>query len=182
MNIEAYIGELRLMSFSRAPQGWAYCQGQLMSINQNPALFSLLGVAYGGDGVSTFGLPDLRGRTLLGQGKAPSGTGYNMGQVVGMQQVPLTADQMPAHKHLLNVTLNIGGDADSTTPANTYPGNATDPANNAYTTGGTSVTMGAALTNPVLAAAGSSQPHPNQQPFLTLNYAIALTGIFPARS
>ena len=182
MNIDAFLGELRLMSFSRAPKGWAYCQGQLLPINQNQALYSLLGVTYGGNGVTTFALPDLRGRALLGQGKAPSGTGYSMGQVDGTNQVGLTIDQMPAHQHTLSVTLNNGSDADGTTPVGSYPGNATDPANNAYTTGGTPVTMGAALTNPVVATAGGSQPHPNQQPFLTLNYAIALTGIYPTRS
>lgn len=180
--MENFIGELRLMSFSRAPRGWAYCQGQLLPIKSNAALFTLLGTAFGGDGVTTFGLPDLRGRTLVGQGNAPSGTGYAMGQAVGAEQVALTTNQLPTHQHTVSATLNNGGDADSATPEGTYPGNATDPANNAYTTGGTNVTMGATLTNPVLGSAGGSQPHPNQQPYLTLNYAIALTGIFPSRS
>lgn len=179
--MENFIGELRLMSFPRAPRGWAYCQGQLLQISSNAALYTLLGTAFGGDGRTTFGLPDLRGRTLVGQGRAPSGTGYAMGQPMGVEQVTLTTNQLPTHKHTLSATLNNGGDADSATPMGTYPGNATDPANNAYTTGGTNVTMGAALANPVLGPTGGSQPHANQQPYLTLNYAIALTGIFPSR-
>ncbi|MFD2720680.1 phage tail protein [Hymenobacter monticola] len=179
--MENFLGELRLMSFPRAPKGWAFCQGQLLQINQNNALFSLIGTSFGGDGRTTFGLPDLRGRTLVGQGKAPSGTGYTMGQVNGQEQVALSGEQMPAHKHTLSATLNVGGDADTATPRDSYPATATDPANNAYTTGGTPVLMGAALGSPVLQAAGASQPHTNQQPYLTLNYAIALTGIFPSR-
>lgn len=179
--MENFLGELRLMSFSRAPRGWAFCQGQLLQISQNKALYSLLGTAFGGDGLNTFGLPDLRGRTLVGQGKSPSGTGYSVGQVSGQEQVTLSGDQMPAHKHALNATLNIGGEADATTPENSFPATATDPVNNAYTTGGTPVLMGAALNTPTVAGAGGSQPHPNQQPYLTLNYAIALVGIFPSR-
>ncbi|AHJ96604.1 phage tail protein [Hymenobacter swuensis] len=182
--MENFLGEIRLMSFSRAPRGWAFCQGQALPINQNQALFSLLGTQYGGDGVTTFKLPDLRGRVALGQGRSPiSGSTYSMGQVQGQEGVALTVPQMPQHVHsTFTGTLNAGGDADINTSENTFPAvTSSDPAVKPYSTGTPNATMGAALSGAALAPGGGNQPHENRQPFLTLNYAIALTGIFPSR-
>lgn len=179
--MENFLGEIRLMSFSRAPRGWAFCQGQTLPINQNQALFALLGTQYGGDGVTTFKLPDLRGRVALGQGRAPSGSNYVVGQVQGQESVALTQAQIPQHSHTFTGTLNVGGDADSATPQNSFPATPTvEPAIKPYAMGTPNATMGAALTG-TLAPAGGSQPHENRQPFLTLNYAIALQGVFPSR-
>jgi len=182
--MENFLGEIRMMSFPRAPRGWAYCQGQTLPINQNQALFSLLGTQFGGDGVTTFKLPDLRGRVAVGQGRAPSGTNYSMGQLAGTENVALTTEQIPAHAHTFTGTLKVSGDADSSVADNTYPATTVSdpPAKPAtpYATGTPNATMGAALQNP-MASAGGSQPHENRQPFMAMNYAIALTGIFPSR-
>ncbi|MBG8554972.1 phage tail protein [Hymenobacter guriensis] len=178
--MENFLGEIRLMSFPRAPRGWAYCQGQLMPINQNQALFALLGTQYGGDGVTTFKLPDLRGRVAVGQGRSPVGTDYSMGQMAGTESVSLTVAQMPGHDHAFTGTLNIGGDADSASPDNSFPATmASTPVVTPYATGTINANMGAALTG-TLASAGGSQPHENRQPFMALNYAIALQGIYPS--
>jgi len=183
--MENFLGEIRLMSFPQAPKGWAYCQGQALPINQNQALFALLGTAFGGDGVTTFKLPDLRGRVAVGQGKAPSGNIYNMGQMAGSEGVTLTVEQIPAHAHTFTGTLKAGGDADNTVADNTYPATTVSdppaPPATPYATGTPNATMGAALPNP-LAAAGGNQPHENRQPFMAMNYAIALQGIFPSRN
>jgi len=178
--MENFIGEIRLMGFARAPKGWAFCQGQAMPINQNQALFSLLGTQFGGDGISTFKLPDLRGRVAVGQGRAASGSQYAMGQVVGTESVTLTTNQIPEHNHSFTGTLNVGGNAESPSADNSFPAATSEPAINAYATGTTNVSMGAALQG-TLNPAGGSQPHENRQPFMAMNYAIALTGIFPSR-
>ncbi|MDO7877405.1 tail fiber protein [Hymenobacter sp. ASUV-10] len=179
--MENFLGEIRLMGFDRAPRGWAYCQGQTLPINQNQALFSLLGTSFGGDGVTTFKLPDLRGRVAVGQGKAPSGAVYSMGQALGSEGVTLTTSQIPAHSHSFAGTLNIGGDAEINSADSTFPATTiSDPAINAYTAGTPNASMGAALQG-TLNPAGGNQPHENRQPFMAMNYAIALTGIFPSR-
>jgi microcystin-dependent protein len=179
--MDNFLGEIRLMSFPQAPKGWLYCQGQTMPINQNQALFSLLGTAFGGDGVTTFRLPDLRGRVAVGQGKAPSGSVYSMGEVIGSEGVALTVNQIPEHSHSFTGTLKVAGDAETTSAENTFPAaTINDPAINAYATGTPNVTMGAALQG-TLGPAGGSQPHENRQPFLALNYAIATSGIYPSR-
>lgn len=180
--MENFLGEIRLFGFNRAPKGWALCQGQTLSIAQNNALFSLLGTQFGGDGVTTFRLPDLRGRVMLGQGRAPSGSTYSMGQAQGQESVTLTVAQLPEHAHTFSGTLNVSsGEADNRTPDNTFPGTPPpDPKVTPYMTGTPNATMGAALTG-TLAPSGGSQPHENRQPFLAMNYCIALTGIYPSR-
>lgn len=107
--MENFLGEIRLMGFPKAPRGWAFCQGQSLPINQNSALFGLLGTQFGGDGVTTFKLPDLRGRVAVGQGASPTGSGYRMGQTAGTESVALTVAQMPGHDHAFTGTLNAGG-------------------------------------------------------------------------
>jgi microcystin-dependent protein len=161
-----FLSELRLFSFPFPPKGWAFCDGQMLPINQNQALFALLGTTYGGDGVRTFALPNLQGRV-----PTHSQGGSNLGHVWGAETETLTLTQLPNHTHLLRGT---------TTPAST--GNPTGNllaagAGAEYTSAlGSSVNLAAAT----VAAAGERQPHENRQPFLVLNVCIALVGIFPS--
>ena len=170
---EPFVGEIRMFGFGFAPQGWAQCNGQLLAINQNQALFSLLGATYGGDGRTTFALPDLRSRVPAGQGQGPGLSSYAEGQAGGAETVTLTATQMPGHTHPVK--------ASSSPAASDQPeGRAlARSASHIYTAKpGTSTVM-----NPdMLGDAGGSQPHDNIQPCLALNFCIALTGIFPSRS
>lgn len=164
-----YIGEIRLVGFTFAPQGWAFCDGSTLSIAENDTLFSLLGTTYGGDGVSTFQLPNLTGRIPVhaGTGQSP----YVQGQTGGATTVTLNANQMPAHQHSV-ASQNGGGN--SQTPAGNYFAS-TSPA--VYATPATYVAMGSTV-----GAAGSSQPHDNMQPYLVMNYIISLFGVYPSRS
>jgi microcystin-dependent protein len=172
---EAYIGSIVLFAGNFAPRGWAFCQGQLLPIAQNAALFSILGTTYGGDGRTTFALPDLRGRGPIGTGQGPGLTNVTLGQQVGSEQVTLTVNQMPAHSHLVACNSSAGGNAD---PAGNVPGNA----------GGLSapkVYANAATANmapTMISAAGGNQPVSVQQPSLGLNYIICLEGLFPSRN
>lgn len=168
---EAFIGQLLLVPYNFAPQGWAMCNGQLLSIAQNTALFSLLGTTYGGDGQTTFALPDLRGRVPLSSGQGPGLSNYTLGEAGGAESITLTAAQMPQHTHSANAN---AGDPTDTTPTNHVPaGGSTGSYNAAANT-----VMSAGMIGP----AGGSQPHENRQPYLTLNWIIALEGIFPSRS
>lgn len=161
-----FIGQLALFPFGFAPKGWAPCNGQLLPINQNQALFSLLGTTYGGDGRITFALPNLQGRVPVGMGN-----GYSQGETAGQISHTLTNLEMPAHTHQM---LGSASQASASSPAgNVF---ATTPGNSYGT--GSSVPM-----NPLIVApAGGSQAHENRQPFTVLSYCIALQGIFPSRS
>lgn len=163
---EPFLGEIRIMSFVFAPRGWALCNGQLLPINQNQGLFSLLGTTYGGDGRVTFALPDLRARTPV-----HVGAGHTLGERGGEQAHTLSAAELPTHTHALNGTSAAGT---ATVPA----GNLLAVANlSAYDTpGGNVVTMDPATVTSV----GGNQAHLNLQPFLTLSCCIALQGIFPS--
>jgi microcystin-dependent protein len=168
---EPFLGELRLMPYTFAPQGWAFCNGQILSIAQNTALFSLLGTTYGGDGRSTFALPDLRGRVPISAGQGPGLSNYTLGEVSGTETVTLDTTQLPAHRH--TVVANSGpastGRPDGAVPARTSA--------NAYAVAPDETAMNAGM----LGVSGGSQPHNNLQPFLVLNWCIALQGIFPSR-
>ncbi len=170
---EPFVGEIRTVGFNFAPQGWALCNGQLLPINQNQALFSLLGTQYGGDGVQTFALPDLRGRVAIHQGQGPGLESYTIGEVTGTEDVTLLTTQIPAHQH---VVAPIASDQqeDTNRPAGAFP---TIGGTYASTQGG-----GAPMAATSSSAAGGSQPHSNLQPLLVVNFVIALQGIFPARS
>jgi microcystin-dependent protein len=175
-----FIGSIVLFAGNFAPRGWAFCQGQLLSIAQNTALFSILGTTYGGNGQTTFALPDLRGRVPLGQGQGPGLQSYELGEVLGVENVTLTSTQMPAHNHTVQVSSSA---ANSPTANNNYLAVANanvggDPVTvNTY-----NGTPNAILGNNSIGISGSNLPHDNIQPSLGMNYIIALQGIFPSRN
>jgi microcystin-dependent protein len=161
-----FLSELRIFSFNFAPKGWAQCSGQLLPINQNHALFSLLGTMYGGDGRVNFALPDLRGRVPVHHGGS-----FNQGQVGGETAHTLTAAEQPAHSHRAQ---GSSANSDASNPA----GNVLGAANNMYAPAGNLT----ALHPTSVSNVGGSQPHENMQPYLTLNICIALQGFFPSQA
>ncbi len=165
-----FLAEIRIMSFNFAPRGWALCNGQLLPINQNQALFSLLGTTYGGNGQTTFALPDLRSRAPLHFGQGTGLTFRNLGETGGAETHTLQSAEMPAHSHLVSVS--------------NAPGAATTPAGNFFAAnrGGYSDTPSTALHSGAVGVAGGSQAHANLSPYLTLSFCIALQGIFPSRN
>ncbi len=167
---EPFLSEIRIVSFNFPPKGWALCNGQLLPINQNQALFSLLGTTYGGNGQTNFALPNLRGRVPIHEG-----SGHTLGEAAGSTSVTVTIQQMPQHIHLLQASTS-GANAD--TPAsNTLLGSSAP--NDIYTgpQGGLAATNPGTVTN-----VGGSQPHTNMMPYLVLNFIIALQGIFPSQT
>lgn len=180
---EYYLGQVMLTGFGYAQKGFAMCNGQLLPIAQNQALFSLLGVTYGGNGTNTFALPNLMGRTPIGQGRSPmDGSTYNMGQAAGTEQVTLNPTQMPQHNHAFMATDRAGAIATPTTPPGIYAAAtlAAGGTENIYAppASGTDVALLPAAVGP----AGGNLPHQNMQPFRVINFNIALTGIYPSRS
>lgn len=167
---EPFLSEIRIMSFNFAPKGWAFCNGQLLPINQNQALFSLLGTTYGGDGRVNFALPDLRGRTPI-----HTGSGHTLGERGGEQAHTLSISEMPQHLHFFNATSAQASQTDGNVPANTKMLSASI-GDQFYAGPGNSVAMAANAVSNV----GGSQAHLNMQPFLTLTFCIALQGIFPS--
>ena len=167
---EPFLSEIRLMSFGFAPKGWAMCNGQLLPINQNQALFSLLGTTYGGDGRVNFGLPDFRARAPI-----HVGSGHTLGERGGEQAHTLSIAELPAHSHFANASATTA----STNTVSTTTILAQSTASNLYAPASSNlVPMNtAALTN-----VGGSQAHLNMQPFLTINFSIALQGIFPSQT
>ena len=168
---DPFIGTIRYFAFNFAPRGWAHCDGQLMSVSQNDALFSLFGTTYGGDGRSTTALPNMQGRAPMHPGRGPGLTDRRLGEGGGTETVTLSEAQMPQHTHTLRAT-----DED---------GNRQDPTGNAFARGTPMYlpppqTLGA-MSN-ALPDAGGSQPHNNLQPFLAMNFIIALVGLYPSRS
>jgi len=170
-----YLSEIRIMSFNFAPKGWAFCNGQLMAINQNQALFALLGTIYGGDGRTTFALPNLQGLVPI-----HFGSGFALGQQAGETNHTLLYTEMPVHNHQVMATA-ANAEIAAPDPTNSRflaQAKTSTLAVNIYSTGTANVTFAPnALTN-----TGGNQPHPNQQPYLTLNFCIALQGIFPTQS
>jgi microcystin-dependent protein len=165
-----FIAEIRIVSFNYPPKGWAFCSGQLLPINQNQALFSLLGTTFGGDGRVNFALPDLRSRAPMHWGAATGLTPRNLGEPQGSAAVTLTADQIPAHTHVAQATER---EASTRDPAGALLAASTE---DAYAAPGALVPMAA------LPPVGGSQPHENRQPYLALHFVIALQGIFPSQS
>jgi microcystin-dependent protein len=178
--MEPFLGQITLFPFFFAPRGWAFCEGQLMPISQNTALFSLLGTYYGGNGTSNFALPDLRGRAPVGQGQGPGLSSYDLGGIQGVETVTLLASQAPSHSHPFPA---FAAQATTNAPSGALPaeGHSTGrgaPAVNTYAPPGTAVPLASGQVTP----AGGGLPHNNLQPYLTLNWCIALQGIYPPRS
>ncbi len=163
---QPYVGEIRMFGGSFAPAGWMFCEGQLLPISENETLFQLIGTTYGGDGESTFALPDLRGRTPIHKGN-----GFILAETGGAETITLTTQQIPAHTHLPFASNNGGSD----NPANNFWANS--PLGKPYVAVGTpTVTMNPATVQPT----GGSQPHDNFQPYLCVSYIISLFGVFPS--
>ncbi len=169
-----FLAMIMIFAGNFPPQGWAFCDGQLLSIAQNQALFSLLGTTYGGDGQTTFALPDLRGRVPIHMGQGPGLSNYFIGEIAGTENITLTINNMPQHNHVLNATSEQGSTSD---PSGAYLGN-TGALDREYNTSGTIVQMNPNVVGPK----GGSQPFGILQPFLTLNFVIALQGIYPSRN
>jgi microcystin-dependent protein len=178
MSDEAYIGEIYIMGINFAPRGYALCNGQLISIAQNTALFSLLGTTYGGNGQTTFALPNLQGRMAVGQGQGPGLSPYVLGQQSGVPSVTLLSTQMPVHTH--NVISNNGDGTQQSPNSNFFAGPGADRDLFWYNaaTAGPAANMSAAAVS----LAGGSQPHNNMMPYQVLNFCIATQGIFPSRN
>ncbi|WP_210520948.1 phage tail protein [Hymenobacter terricola] len=177
--MDPFVGEIRAVGFNFAPRGWAICDGSLLAIRTNTALFSLIGTHYGGDGKVTFGLPDLRGRAIVNTGPGPGLTEYPLGSVTGTENVTLDLSTIPPHVHTLNSTVQVhSGGASTGSPASNYPADTND---NQYGENGGSGTMAAGAVKGTAAPVGGSQPHTNLMPYLVVSYVIALQGIFPQR-
>ena len=174
---EPFIAEIRMFAGNFAPRGWAFCDGQLLPISENQALFSLVGTIYGGDGRTTFALPDLRGRAPVHAGQGPGLTNRRLGENGGAEAVFLTINEMPSHNH------HAISNADSTVATSDKPTDAL-PARNAGATPQYGENANSTLNaNSIsIGQTGGNQPHPNMQPFLTINYIIALQGIYPSRN
>jgi len=169
---EPFLAEVRIVGFNFAPRGWAFCDGQILPINQNQSLYSLLGTTYGGDGRTTFALPDLRGRTPIHVGRSDGGSDHREGQKSGEETHTLSINEIPQHRHIMRATNSAAG---STDPANHVLAQATRDTYRDTTNLGN---MGAGT----LANTGGGQAHDNMQPYLALNFCIALQGLFPSRN
>ena len=171
---DPFVAEIRIFPFNFAPKGWAFCDGQLLPLSQNTALFALLGTTYGGDGKSNFALPDLQGRAAMHPGQGPGLSLHDLGETGGSESVTLLVSEIPAHTHMLRATPS--------------PSESPEPAGNSI---GRGIGMNPYQTNTnanivqmspnALAPAGGSSPHNNMMPYLTLNFCIALQGVFPPR-
>ena len=162
-----YIGEIRMFAGNFAPVGWAFCNGQIMAITQNDTPFNLIGTTYGGDGQSTFALPDLQGRLPVNMG-----SGFLLSEKAGTESVTLTVSQIPAHHHSVQV---VTEPAESSKPAGRYLAQSDD---DLYATSGSDTTLLASAVGPT----SGSQPHDNSQPYLCVNFIISLFGIFPSQN
>jgi microcystin-dependent protein len=170
---DAYLGEIMMFAGNFAPTGWAYCDGSLLLISSNEALFSLLGTNYGGDGVTHFALPDFRGRVPVGYGSGPGLSSYAVGQSGGEEKHTLQTGEMPSHNHAAYADVS---DGTSATPSNNLP------AVNSEGIEHYGSTQNGSMNANAIGATGGSQPHNNIQPYLTVSFCIATAGIYPSRS
>lgn len=168
---EPFVGEIRMFAGNFAPRGWAFCDGQLLAVSQNDALFSLLGTIYGGDGRTTFGLPDLRGRIPIHAGSGPGLSPRRLGAKSGAENETLTVNQLPSHNHSLNASSQP---ADQPSPVNNVISSSS--AVTYYTSGTPNLNLADSMQN-----TGGSRSHSNLMPFLCINFIIALFGIYPSR-
>ena len=171
---QPYVGEIRMFAGNFAPAGWMFCDGQLLPISENDALFTLIGTTYGGDGEETFNLPNLASRVPIHMGTGPDGTTYQIGEMAGTEEVTLSVQQIPSHSHPFT--------------ASTANGTATNPGGSVLAASVSSVqplivgTGSGAMNSGSVTPQGGSQPHENCQPFLCINYIISLFGIFPSQT
>lgn len=172
---QPFVGQIIAVGFNFAPVGWALCQGQLLPISENEALYTLIGTTFGGDGQSTFGLPDLRGRAALGMGQGPGLAQYAMGQAAGAESTTLTGAQIGSHTH----GLSAAATATTSTPSSSVVLGTPAPSTPIYATGGLAATL---TPGAVSATAGGGLPHENRQPSLAINYIISLFGVFPSQN
>ena len=172
---EPFLGQITIFAFNFAPRGFAQCDGQILPMNQNQSLYALLGTMYGGDGRTTFGLPDLRGRVPIHFGNGLDLTPRNLGQKAGDERVQLTTAQMPQHTHALRAD---GDNSNRIDPANHVLGKAPSNLYGTLAPGASPV----AMATPAVSSVGANQDHNNMQPFLTVNFCIALQGLFPSRN
>ncbi|SOE20025.1 Microcystin-dependent protein [Spirosomataceae bacterium TFI 002] len=173
---DPFLGTVILFAGNFAPRGWTFCDGQLLSINQNQALFSILGTTYGGDGRTTFGLPDLRGRVAIGEGQGPGLTDRNLGERGGSETVQLTVNTLPSHNHVQTASSYPPTKNTIVGSTSAASGDRNVPMDKIYTTESADVSMGETSSQ------GESFAHNNMQPYLTSRYIIAITGIFPSRN
>ena len=172
--MDPFVAEIRIFPFNFAPRGWAWCDGQLLPLSQNTALFSLLGTTYGGNGKSNFALPDLQGRAPMHPGQGPGLSLHDLGETGGSETVTLLESEIPAHSHALRASLD-DGDLSIPAPTRTL---AKSLQANAYSTTATLASM----APEALAPAGGDEPHNNLQPYLTFYFCIALQGVYPPRT
>jgi len=171
--MDPFVAEIRIFPFNFAPKGWAFCDGQILPISQNTALFSLLGTTYGGDGKSTFGLPNMQGNAPMHPGQGPGLSLHDLGETGGSDTVSLIESEIPSHSHALIVSLSDGL--------------FTQPSGQLFSQGvgvniwGTT-TLDTQFSDNAIAPAGGDQPHNNMQPYLTLNFCLALQGVYPPRT
>jgi microcystin-dependent protein len=170
--MDPFVAEIRIFPFNFAPKGWAFCDGQLLPLSQNTALFSLLGTTYGGNGKSNFALPDVQGRAPMHPGQGPGLSLHDLGETGGSETVTLLQSEMPSHSHGLR---GVDDNGTFKTPANMFFAGG----NQMYLT---PAAVNTSLAFEAIAPAGGDQPHNNMQPYLTLNFCIALQGVFPPRT
>jgi microcystin-dependent protein len=171
---DPFVAEIRIFPFNFAPKGWAWCDGQLMPLSQNTALFSLLGTTYGGNGKSNFALPDLQGRAPMHPGQGPGLSLHDLGETGGSETVSLLESEIPSHSHVMRAATQDNADVNLVTNTASFAGS----------TGGTiyQTTSNTQMSPNTLTPAGGDQPHNNLQPYLTFYFCIALQGVFPPRS
>jgi microcystin-dependent protein len=173
---DPFVAEIRIFPFNFAPKGWAWCDGQLMPLSQNTALFSLLGTTYGGNGKSNFALPDLQGRAPMHPGQGPGLSSHDLGETGGSETVTLLESEIPSHAHAM---VGVTDTASNNEPANTMFARPLGRGNNQYSQ---TISPLVSLSDQALAPAGGDAPHNNLQPYLTFYFCIALQGVYPPRT
>lgn len=182
MSTEPFIGEIKIFGFNFAPVSYQLCSGQILSIASNTALFALIGTIYGGNGQTTFALPDLRGRMPIGQGQGPGLPSFTIGEMSGNVSTTLTTSNMPAHVHAatgINVRIPVATSGEDTAAANNYIGNAV---NDTFGPTASANSLAAPIVSGNTGIAGGNTPFSIQNPYLVINYSIATSGIFPSRN